>query len=190
MHTSVACAQLEPTCQCPCVSQSDLVVDFFTVSHIFLFLCAPGKLRVDARRLGFAFLGTEHPVLLAVHAPELFATHFSDLDPWKQIGLVLGQCFLRAPPVVLSELRFPLQLLETLPDPGELWGGGSLHSRSLCPKHRALGDPPELWSFVPGLCPPSWQHSLEAPPMSQAPVDHLYLFFLQNAVPHSPGYTV
>ena len=80
--------------------------------------------RVDARHLGFAFLGTEHPVLLAVHAPELFATHFSYLDPWKQIGLVLGQCFLRAPPVVLSELCFPLQLLETLPDPGELWGGG------------------------------------------------------------------
>ena len=131
--------------------------------------------RVDARHLGFAFLGTEHPVLLAVHAPELFATHFSYLDPWKQIGLVLGQCFLRAPPVILSELCFPLQLLETLPYPGELWGGvgGSLHSRSLCPKHRALGDPPELWSFVPGLCPPSWHHSLEAPPMSQALIDHL-----------------
>lgn len=30
---------------------------FFTVSHIFLFLCAPSKFRVDARYLGFYFLG-------------------------------------------------------------------------------------------------------------------------------------
>lgn len=62
---------------------------------------------------GFTFLGTEYFVLLPVHVPELFATYFSDLDPWKQIGLALGQCFLRAPPVVPSELRFPLWLLDT-----------------------------------------------------------------------------
>lgn len=70
---------------------------------------------------GFTFLGTEYFVFLPVHVPELFVTHFSDLDPWKQIGLTLGQCFLRAPPVVPCELRFPLWLLETLPDLGELW---------------------------------------------------------------------
>lgn len=52
-------------------------------------------------------------MLLPVPVPELFATYFSDLDPWKQIGLALGQCFLRAPPVVPSELRFPLWLLDT-----------------------------------------------------------------------------
>lgn len=108
---------------------------------MFLFLRVPGKLRVDARRLGFAFLDTEHPVLLDVHAPELFATHFSDLDRWKQIGLVLGQCFLRALPVVLSELRFPLRLLETLPDPGELWGDGSLHSSHCVPSTEPWGIP-------------------------------------------------
>ena len=30
---------------------------FFTVSHIFLFLCVPGKFGVDARRSGFYFVG-------------------------------------------------------------------------------------------------------------------------------------
>lgn len=109
---------------------------------MFLFLRVPGKLRVDARRLGFAFLDTEHPVLLDVHAPELFATHFSDLDRWKQIGLVLGQCFLRALPVVLSELRFPLRLLETLPDPGELWGGAVLSTPVIVSQAQSPGGSP------------------------------------------------
>ena len=62
---------------------------------------------------GFTLLGTEYFVLLPVHVPELFVTHFSDLNLWNQIDLALGQCFLRAPPVVPNELRFPLRLLET-----------------------------------------------------------------------------
>lgn len=105
------CACTEPNIPHPCVSQFNLVVDFFTVSHIFLFLCAPGKFGMGC--LGFYFLWVQSICILQ-HVPELFVTHSVTWTRGEVIGLTLGQRFLRAPPVVPCELR-SLWLLEDSP---------------------------------------------------------------------------
>ena len=122
VHTHVACTQLEPTSQYPCVSQSNLVVDFFHCKSYFsISLCAWhiwdgcqvfGVLLSWVQSILYSFLCM---FLSCLWLSSVTWTRGSRLaSPWASV-------FLRAPPVVPCELRFPLWLLETLPDPGELW---------------------------------------------------------------------
>lgn len=127
---------------------------------------------------GFTFLGTEYFVFLPVHVPELFVTQFSDLDPWKQIGLTLGQCFPEGS--TCGPMWAPFSTLAARDSPWSwrtLEGAQVLSIPGYCVLSTELWGNPLSSSFVLGLCPPSWHHILEAPPMSQALLDHLYLFF-------------
>lgn len=152
---------------------------FFTVSHIFLFLCAPGKFGVDARCLGFYFLGYRVFCIPSCACSWAVCDSLQWLGPveadWPHPGPVFPEGSTCGPVWAPFSTLAARRLSLILENSGG--SGGSLHSRLLCPKYRALGEPPELCSFVLGLCPPSWHHILETPPMSQALLDHLYLFF-------------
>lgn len=151
---------------------------FFTVSHIFLFLCAPGTFGMDARCLGFYFLGYRVFCIPSCASSWAVCDSVQWLGPveadWPHPGPVFPEGSTCGP------VWAPFSTLAARDSPWSwrtLEGAQVLSIPGYCVLSTELWGNPLSSSFVLGLCPPSWHHILEAPPMSQALLDHLYLFF-------------